>query len=177
MVFWLPGRALENMFWQKALLTQVISQPMQSCRVACYSRHVPNMNWKYSSMQGATSQYKTNFWRWDSEWNPALQTTGEMLNSALCRSLEDSSSLCCSVALCFVLLCGELFATLYCCVYSAQDGSWMSIEFTVILFNMFAWILNRKPCSKVNSTIRMFNSSMAVFKVNFEKVSSGTILF
>ena len=46
-----------------------------------------------------------------------------------------------------------------------------------LVFNMFAWILNRKSRSKVNSTIRMFNSSKAVFKVNFEKVSQGTILF
>ena len=37
--------------------------------------------------------------------------------------------------------------------------------------------LKRKSLSKVNSTIRMFNSSKAVFKVNFEKVSQGTILF
>ena len=59
----------------------------------------------------------------------------------------------------------------------AQDESGVSIEFTLLVFNMFAWILNRKSLSKVNSTIRMFNSSKAVFKVNFEKVFRGTILF
>lgn len=67
----------------------------------------------------------------------------------------------------------------YCseCEEEAQDESGMSIEFTLLVFNMFAWILNRKSLSKVNSTIRMFNSSKAVFKVNFEKVFRGTILF
>ena len=63
------------------------------------------------------------------------------------------------------------------CSECPQDESGMSIEFTLLVFNMFAWILNRKSRSKVNSTIRMFNSSKAVFKVNFEKVFRGTILF
>ena len=66
---------LENMFSQKALLTQVI-QSIQ-CRVGptCYSRQVPNMNWKYGYMHGLRLRWIRNFLRWDSEWNPALQTT------------------------------------------------------------------------------------------------------
>ena len=149
-LFWFPLRhlllPLENMFSQKALLTQVI-QSIQ-CRVGptCYSRQVPNMNWKYGYMHGLRLRWIRNFLRWDSEWNPALQTT-------------------------------EKISAQYCSECEAQDESGMSIEFTLLVFNMFAWILNRKSLSKVNSTIRMFNSSKAVFKVNFEKVSQGTILF
>ena len=58
---------LENMFSQKALLTQVI-QSIQ-CRVGptCYSRQLPNMNWKYGYMHGLRLRWIRNFLRWDSE--------------------------------------------------------------------------------------------------------------
>ena len=71
---------LENMFSQKALLTQVIQ-----CRVGptCYSRQVPNMNWKYGYMHGLRLRWIRNFLRWDSEWNPDLQTTEKIRHNTV----------------------------------------------------------------------------------------------